>query len=121
MIQYNLNFDSVNTSCQAGDLIFYIENTNFSSSGGFTNAPTALVLLFGTVVSTSNNTVTVEYDDVGNPNPIPAIGDYIVFAKSKVVNESGLKGYYLEAEFINDYPYNIELFSVGAEVIESSK
>ena len=23
MIQYNLNFDSVNTSCQAGDLIFY--------------------------------------------------------------------------------------------------
>ena len=117
MIYLALNFDSINISVQVDDLIFYIP---LSSSGGFdlsNNTP----LLFGTVLEIVGNTITVEYDDINNPNPQPTAGDYIMFAKNKVVNSSGLKGYYLEAEFKNDSKEKIELFAVGSEIAESSK
>ena len=51
----------------------------------------------------------------------PEIGDYLMFMKDKKINTSGLKGYYLEAKFVNDSHTNAELFSVGTEVTESSK
>ena len=115
-----LTFNPLNTSIQAGDLVFYIPSANIGSGGGFdfsANPP----LLFGVVVEIVGNTITIEYDDIGNPNPPPVSGDYIMFAKDKTVNTSDLKGYYLEAEFFNNSKEKVELFAVGSEVVESSK
>ena len=122
-----LTFDSINTSVQTGDLIFYTPLGN--STGGFEYSNTQ-PLLFGEVVSIIGNQITVLYDDQNNPNGIPQMasrfppfdpGDYIMFAKNKVVNTSKLKGYYLEAEFVNNSRKKVELFSVSSEISESSK
>lgn len=120
-MQYlSLNFNSVNTSLQAGDLVFYIPSASTSGQGGF-SVSNSSPLLFGTVISINNNEVVVYYDSSTNNNAIPSNGDYIMFAKNKTVNTSGLKGYYLEAEFVNNAKTSIELFSVGSEITESSK
>ena len=119
-----LTFNSVNASVQTGDLVFYTPLGN--STGGFDYSNTQ-PLLFGEVVSVIGNQITVLYDDQNNPNGIPQMqgdtypGDYIVFAKNKVVNTSKLKGYYLEAEFVNNSRKKVELFSVSSEISESSK
>jgi len=122
-MQYlSLNFNSLNTSLQAGDLVFYIPNSNTSGSGGFDVANVS-PLLFGEVISVdfNANEVVVLYDNALNPNLAPTNGDYIMFAKNKSVNTSGLKGYYLKAEFVNNSEVEAELFSIGSEITESSK
>ncbi len=43
------------------------------------------------------------------------------FYKDPRANTSGVKGYYAEVNFRNNANYKSELFSVGAEVVESSK
>ena len=48
-------------------------------------------------------------------------GDYIMFAKDTEVNTSSLKGYYLELEFKNNAKNYAELYSVGSDIVESSK
>ena len=46
---------------------------------------------------------------------------YIFFTKDSEGNTSNLKGYYAEAQFRNDKTTEVELFSVGSEIFESSK
>jgi hypothetical protein len=118
MINLELTFDSINTSIQVGDLVFYLPTVD--SEGGF-DYSSSTPLLFGTVTHVGDTVIHVAYDSVNNPYPAPNISDYIMFAKNKSVNISNLKGYYLEATFINDSNKKIELFSVGSEVSESSK
>ena len=45
----------------------------------------------------------------------------VLFSKTNAANQGSLKGYYLEATFANDSTKKAELFSVGADVFESSK
>ena len=52
--------------------------------------------------------------------PVP-FQDFIIFVKDNIVNTSSLIGYFAEAEFINYSNTPAELFSVGSEVVESSK
>ena len=125
MQNLSLSFNSVNESLQAGDLIFFIPSASSSigTSGGFDFSNSSPIEV-GEVISVNNNEIIVLYDNVANEAlqiPPPLSGDYIMFAKNKVVNTSGLKGYYLEAEFKNDSNKYIELFSVGSETTESSK
>ena len=118
MQHLDISFTNINISVQVGDLIFYIPI--YSTAGGFdfSNAPKRL---FGAVVEIDGNTITVEYDDINNVYEPPLPGDYIMFAKDQVVNKSGLKGYYLSANFVNSSKGPVELYSVGSEVSESSK
>ena len=44
-----------------------------------------------------------------------------MFAKDNCVNLSSLKGYYAEVKFVNDSKQKAELFSVAAEIQQSSK
>lgn len=55
------------------------------------------------------------------PLSTPVIGDFIFFAKSNQVNSSGLKGYYAEVKMENDSNKKAELFSVSADIQQSSK
>jgi hypothetical protein len=124
MLYISLSINSINESLQVGDLVFYTPLGNSSGGFDFSNNPP---LLFGEVVEILNNEIIVLYDDQNNPNAIPQNqtdvypGDYIMFAKNKVVNTSKLKGYYLEAEFVNNSKSKAELFSVGSQIYESSK
>ena len=59
----------------------------------------------------------------GLPLPIatPGPGTFIMFGKDKKVNTNDLLGYYAEVKFVNDSIKKIEMFSVAAEIQESSK
>tara|TARA_R100000951_G_C2510788_1_gene140350 strand:- start:28 stop:381 length:354 start_codon:yes stop_codon:yes gene_type:complete len=51
----------------------------------------------------------------------PDTEDFIYYKKNPIGYVSSLKGYFAEAQFINTQAKYAELFSVGAEVFESSK
>ncbi len=63
--------------------------------------------------------ITVEYNNAITSPPLQ--GDFISFVKDKRVNTSSLLGYYASINFVNNSTDKIELFSVGSEVVESSK
>tara|TARA_R100000963_G_C4573953_1_gene57719 strand:+ start:134 stop:496 length:363 start_codon:yes stop_codon:yes gene_type:complete len=113
-----LNFDNINMSAQVGDVVYY--STLGSPLGGFNQVPTSNTFLLGNIVGISAGNISVQYDDqITSP---PPLGAYISFAKDKKVNTSSLVGYYASAKFINtSREKNVELFSVGSEVSESSK
>jgi len=118
-----LNFPNINISAQVGDIIYY---TPFDGNpqGGFNQAGLANTIMLGPIISITtlgDGTVdiTVEYDDaLTSP---PSQGDFISFVKDKRINTSSLLGYYASINFVNNSTDKIELFSVGSDVVESSK
>ncbi len=117
-----LNFPNINISAQVGDIIYYTTNSN--SQGGFNQAGLANTILLGPIISITTLAdetvdITVEYDNaLTSP---PSQGDFISFVKDKRINTSSLLGYYASVNFVNNSTDKIELFSVGSEVVESSK
>ena len=111
----------VNSSLQVGDLVYYIPTSTLPNST-VQQAVTANVTLLGVVqsiVSTPVPTVNVIYDAAAVSPPTG--GEYIMFEKDKRVNSSSVIGYYADVELINSSSGKIELFSLAAEVSESSK
>jgi hypothetical protein len=118
-----LAFDNVNVSAQVGDIVYYTHGGN--PAGGFNQASLANTIKLGPIIAINGNTITVQYDDldVGN-GPVllaPSVGSFISFAKDKKANTSSLLGYYMSVNFVNDSKEKAELFSVGSEIVESSK
>ena len=118
-----LAFDNVNVSAQVGDIVYYTHGGN--PAGGFNQASLANTIRLGPIIAMNGNTITVQYDDlnVGN-GPVllsPSVGSFISFAKDKKANTSSLLGYYMSVNFVNDSKEKAELFSVGSEIVESSK
>tara|TARA_R110002074_G_scaffold189296_1_gene355043 strand:- start:144 stop:515 length:372 start_codon:yes stop_codon:yes gene_type:complete len=118
-----LNFPNVNISAQVGDIIYYTP-FNGNSQGGFNQAGLANTIMLGPIISITtlgDETVdiTVQYDPAFTS--LPAQGDFISFVKDKRINTSSLLGYYASINFVNNSTDKIELFSVGSDVVESSK
>ena len=115
--------NSLNSSLQVGDIVYYSTLTNTPNSG-FSTSVTGGMTKLGTVISMSINPIQVNvlYTDVANGgvNP-PSDGDYIMFEKDKQVNSSSLIGYYADIKLVNNSKEDITLFSLGSEVSESSK
>ena len=113
-----LTFNSVNTSAQVGDIVYY--STGGSPLGGFDNSSLAgNTLMLGPIMEINGGSITVSYDNASAVPP--SAGDYISFVKDKRVNTSSLLGYYMQANFVNTSKKKAELFSVGSEVSQSSK
>lgn len=51
----------------------------------------------------------------------PTTSDFIFYEKNPITYIGSLKGYYAEAQFVNKDTDYAELYSVGAEIFESSK
>jgi hypothetical protein len=51
----------------------------------------------------------------------PTATDFIFYVQNPIGVVSSLKGYYAEAQFVNESTEYAELFSVGTEIFESSK
>ena len=117
-----LNFPNINISAQVGDIIYY--TTNGSSQGGFNQSALLNTIMLGpiidiTTLADGTVNITVQYDPAFTSPP--AQGDFISFAKDKRINTSSLLGYYASINFVNNSTDKIELFSVGSDVVESSK
>ena len=52
---------------------------------------------------------------------LPSSSDYFYFVKDKNANSSGVLGYYAQVKLTNNRTDKAELYSVGAEIFESSK
>lgn len=51
----------------------------------------------------------------------PDASDFVFYEKNPITYIGSLKGYYAEAQFVNNDTNYAELYSVGAEIFESSK
>jgi len=119
MAKIELTFDQeLNSSLQVGDIIWYVPTSNV---GGYETASTddnAFEKL-GPVTELSGQYLKPKITVVIPQNINTST--FIMFSKDKTVNSAGLKGYYAELEFVNNSNRKIELFSVGSEVVQSSK
>ena len=128
----------LNVSIDIGDTAYVaIFGFNVSGqSGAHVHSSQSDIKEIGEVVEISplliNNESFIVVDDVtsnvsGYPfhiNNVIAAGDFIMFSKDNKVNLSNILGYYAKVKMINNLSgtgKSAELFSVGAEVTQSSK
>ena len=118
----------INVSLQTGDMA-HACSTNTNVNAGFTFGASSRFLGIVTAVYNDGNallfipphSIVIVMDETSTAPPVDT--DFIMFSKNRQVNTSGLKGYYAEVELRNYSSQGraAELFSVGAEVSESSK
>ena len=119
-----LKFVKLSKSLQVDDLVYYCKT---NAEGGYT-VNYAKSKYLGAVKSITNptsgepNYVLEIYiqDDLVSALPTAA-NTYFFFIKDTSVNTSGLLGYYADIKLENDSTKKAELFSVGAQIFESSK
>lgn len=145
MANLNITFQyDLNTSLQIGDTMYYLnmetphvltdnEYALNTTTGAFTENqsgnPTQKygnqnsMVEMGTIV-----TITANADGSSTINCVidnlsvrPTTASYFLFGKDNRANMSSLAGYYAEVEFINDSTEYAEIYSVGSEIVESSK
>lgn len=113
-----LNQD-INSSLQVGDTLYYasLEENQADTNSLFSN--TANPKLIGEVISINGNSIEVG-ETAANLNV--NVNDFLFFVKDNKVNTSGLKGYYAKVTLATTGGSSAsKLFSVSAEVSESSK
>ena len=108
--------DGYVTQGGAWDIIYFVR------IDPITQKQTGDIYRFGKCISLSKGakhyTIVVDVDaEAQTPNG----GDYVFFGKENKINISGVRGYYAEVEMKNDSSESAKLFSVGAEMIPSSK
>tara|TARA_R110000803_G_scaffold139627_6_gene206292 strand:- start:2247 stop:2606 length:360 start_codon:yes stop_codon:yes gene_type:complete len=111
-----LTFDQpIQDSVQVGDTVYY------------TNDPNGVeIVMIGLITSLYKNPINLNYfntlDAQIPSNTIrPNSSSFILFSKTNATNINSIIGYFLETEMRNDSLSEIELFSVGTEIFESSK
>lgn len=105
----NLN-ENINSSLQVGDTLYYVTLNDFPLSNDVDP------ILIGKVTNIDGNSIETE-----ETAATPSAGDFLMFVKNNKVNTSGLKGYYAKARLELQTESAGKLFSVSAEVSESSK
>ena len=74
------------------------------------------LLKVGDITEIGSNFVRVEDHD-----NTPSNGDFLMFSKNKIVNNTSLLGYYAKVKLSNNSTDKAELFTLGSEVTPSSK
>ena len=112
---------AINVSVQVGDMAYYTSSS--STLGTHTHSNYDYIIQIGEVstIDRFSNTITCDWAPNPPTSPFPSINDFIMFSKDNKVNLSGLLGYYANIQFVNNSSEEAELFSVGADVFESSK
>jgi len=114
---------NINESLSIGDAIYTAGKVNALDAGGTDsgidkNNTSNLPILRGTVTAINNNTNVITIDDGGTSvTGNQLANDVALFAKSGVVNTSGVSGYYAKVKMKNDSDAEAKLFSVGSEVV----
>ena len=120
-----LQVNSINTSMQVGDDLYYVKAANLTG-----NVDPANIIKYdntiGEILSTNFPNYTMHEIIVEQANYVlnlPELeqGDFIMFAKNKTINNSSISGYYADLEFKNNSTKKAELFAVASEISESSK
>jgi len=111
-----LESQTANLDNGAWDIIYFtrIDSTTGKQSGD--------VYRLGKCIGISNDAnmyvVNVEADSTAQT---PDANDFVFFGKENKINISGVRGYFAEVEMKNDSYSSAKLFSVGSEMVQSSK
>ena len=97
-----------NVSLQVGDVAYYVV-----TSGQYASENPQII---GEITGLGSN-----YVEITNPQTTPGSDDFIMFSKNKIVNDSGITGYYADVKLVNNSVDPAELFALSSEVSESSK
>jgi len=132
-----LHFNTViNISTQVGDMVYYTPVSTIGvSSTAYSTGSTATTIQLGKIteivnpnLDDGNHSVIKVLCELVDANGDPLFessplmqGSFITFSKDKTANTTSLIGYYMEVKFVNKSRGKVELFSVGAELSESSK
>tara|TARA_R100000995_G_scaffold84346_2_gene62723 strand:- start:4930 stop:5523 length:594 start_codon:yes stop_codon:yes gene_type:complete len=95
--------------------------TAFVNGNATLSLPTTGPVLNGDIITISTAPSEIHIFNPVNPIPQPLPGDFIMFAKNRVVNTSGIIGYYADIKLVNHTTSKAEMFSIASGVIESSK
>jgi hypothetical protein len=96
------------------------EGVQVGNIAWYLNTTTNLEIEMGPITSISANPVSIVIDATVGVVP-PTATDFIFYVQNPIGVVSSLKGYYAEAQFVNESTEYAELFSVGTEIFESSK
>lgn len=117
----NLTFDNIPPLLEVGENVYYSKPSG--QVGGFDYSTFDQTYFLGKITTIffngTNWDIVVRYDDT--KVSLPAIDDYISSQQDKSINNTGLKGYYASIKLKNNSTKKAELFSIGAEISESSK
>ena len=119
-----LNFTTeINTSVQVGDIVYFTPTTPqgsspdpYASSGAAVTTELGFIVAID-ILSPTGYIIKVLTDLA----VVPGASDFISFGKDRTANTTSLIGYYMEVKFVNNSRDKVELFSVGSQVVESSK
>lgn len=108
MANINLNYD-LNVSIQKGDTLYTSKLTGDTKPK-----------ILGEVDEVNHGSNSVDYTPVAGA-PSLTNNHYLMFAKNKLVNYSGITGYYAETEYRNYSTLPAEIFATAVDYSESSK
>ena len=111
--------NTLNTSLQEGDVVYYCPAPTGQAgrnyhNGGTNTKPKKL----GTVDTIFRATRRV---DVLVPVLRNTTGNYIFFSKDRVANYSGIIGYFMEVEYRNYSTAKSEIFATAVDYVDSSR
>jgi len=108
MANINLNYD-LNISIQKGDTLYASKLTGDTKPK-----------ILGEVDSINHGDNQITYTPIAGA-PSLTSSHYLMFAKNKLVNYSGITGYYAETEYRNHSTLPAEIFATAVDYSESSK
>ena len=130
-LKINLSSNINNASLQVGDTAYYTTpTTNIVDNSNTTTLPNnfindteyadedgeSILIEIGEITEIGSNFIRIE-----DPFSTPAAGDFLMFSKDKSVNNTSLLGYYAEVKLSNNSIDKAELFTLGSEIVPSSK
>tara|TARA_R100001377_G_scaffold76730_1_gene53754 strand:- start:192 stop:551 length:360 start_codon:yes stop_codon:yes gene_type:complete len=108
----------LNSSVQIGDMIMY---STPATVGNFSTSAASDVILLGpcTSIVADRKSLVCSFNDATTVPP--SVISFIMFSKDKIVNPSGVLGYFAEVCFRNNSTIESELFGINADIFQSSK
>ena len=121
MATFRLDFDQpLNFSVQVGDEVFK-STTTIPGTGSADILKNFPIIRIGVAIEVGSNHILIDEDvNFDHMTWTTWDVDHIMFAKNKNANTSGLLGYYIDAQFINNSLEKAELFAVGSDVTINS-
>ena len=109
----------LNVSVQVGDVAWFVPSINTATLPSAT--ATGNLTEIGPIMTVGINFIIVDVDAALWAIGLPGANDFIMFAKDNQANMSSLLGYFAKFRLQNSSFSPAELFSVSAEIFESSK
>ena len=100
-----------------GPIVSILENQDIEDLPNNTNVNVGVHVL---VVDVDPQLTTLPTGEVVSGLVLPTTEDFLMFSKNNKSNMSSIAGYYAELRFVNTSKHYAELFSIGAEISESS-